>query len=75
MRVLMRRSARQIRVEDALFSARRYRLRQLGFVDGRGLPVNGKVAPYLDDWETGPAAAQTAAKLDALVGKTAPSHW
>lgn len=75
MRFFMRRSARQIRVEDAVFSARRYRLRQLGFIDGRGLPVNGKVAPYLDDWQASDAAAQAAAKLDALVGTRAPSHY
>jgi nitrite reductase/ring-hydroxylating ferredoxin subunit len=75
MRWLMQRSAKRIRVEDAVFSARRYRLRSLGFVDGRGLPVNGKVAPYLDEWQESDAASQTAEKLDALVGKRAPSHF
>lgn len=75
MRYFMRRSAKQIRREDAVFSARRYRLRQLGFVDGRGLPINGKVAPYLDEWEDSAEAEVAAAKLDDLVGKKAPSHW
>lgn len=75
MRFLMERSARRIRQEDALFSARRYRLRKLGFVDGRGLPVNGKVAPYLDEWPESAAAAAAEQKLSALVGKKAPSHW
>ncbi len=75
MRWLMRRSARQIRVEDAVFSARRFRLRQLGFVDGRGLPVNGKVAPYLEQWGHSPEAEQATTKLEQLMGKRAPSHW
>ncbi len=75
MRWLMRRSARRIRVEDAVFSARRYRLRRLGFVDGRGLPVNGKTAPYVDEWQASEAALQVGQKLDTLVGKRAPSHY
>ena len=68
-------NARQIRAEDAIFSARRFRLRQLGFVDGRGLPVNGKVAPYLDEWGHSPEAEQASTKLEQLIGKRAPTHW
>lgn len=75
MRHFMRRSAIQIRQEDALFSARRYRLRQQGFVDGRGLPVNGRVAPYLDEWEELPEAEQAQEKLRELMGRKAPSTW
>lgn len=75
MRAFMLRSARRIREEDALFSARRYALRKRGFVDGRGLPVNGKVAPYLDEWSDSEAAAGATQKLDDLVGTTARSHW
>ncbi|MEX1020718.1 MAG: DUF5914 domain-containing protein [Litorilinea sp.] len=74
MRLFMRRSARQIRAEDSLFSARRYRLRKLGFVDGRGLPVQGKIAPYLGEWEDTPEAEQAAARVEDLMGKIAPSH-
>jgi nitrite reductase/ring-hydroxylating ferredoxin subunit len=74
MRFFMRRSARRIRVEDAVFSARRYRLRKLGFVDGRGLPIQGKVAPYLDEWGDSPAGEEAAEALESLMGKTAPSH-
>ena len=75
MRVFLKRSAQQIRREDALFSRRRFNLRQQGFVDGRGLPINGKVAPYLDEWEDSAAAEAAASKLSTLVGKKAPSHW
>lgn len=74
MRLFMRRSARRIREEDSIFSARRYRLRKLGFIDGRGLPIQGKVAPYLGTWEETPEADQAAARLDELAGKIAPSH-
>jgi len=74
MRFLMMRSARRIREEDAIFAARRYRLRTLGFVDGRGLPVNGQVAPYLATWKESEAAGTAAHKLRELVGKTARSH-
>lgn len=75
MRYFMQRSARRIRDEDALFSARRYQLRQRGFVDGRGLPINGKVAPYADEWMESDAAQQAEQKLEQLVGKIASSHW
>ena len=75
MRLFLKRSARQIRREDALFSRRRFNLRQQGFVDGRGLPINGQVAPYLDEWEDSAAAEAAASKLSSLVGKKAPSHW
>jgi nitrite reductase/ring-hydroxylating ferredoxin subunit len=75
MRYFMRRSARRIREEDSLFSARRFRLRQLGFVDGRGLPVQGKVAPYLDEWPGSTEAEQATARLEKLVGKIAPSTY
>ncbi|NJN83358.1 MAG: hypothetical protein HC802_14455 [Caldilineaceae bacterium] len=75
MRLLMGRSARRIRQEDSLFSARRYRLRKAGFVDGRGLPVGDKTEPYLDEWNTGESAQNAAEKLENLVGKKAPSHW
>jgi len=75
MRFFLKRSAQQIRREDALFSRRRFTLRQRGFVDGRGLPINGQVAPYLDEWEDSAAAEAAASKLSNLVGKKAPSHW
>ena len=75
MKYFMRRSARRIRVEDALFSARRYRLRKLGFVDGRGLPVNGRVAPYLGEWPESEEAEIAAARLASLIGRKAPAHW
>lgn len=75
MRLIMKRSARRIREEDAIFSARRYRLRKLGFVDGRGMPVGEKDAPYLAEWQQSEDAAGASAKLDGLVGKKAPSHW
>lgn len=75
MRYFMQKAARRIREEDALFSRRRYHLRKLGFVDGRGLPINGKVAPYLDEWQESEAADTTEMKLDNLVGQKAPSHW
>lgn len=75
MRYFMRRSARKIRQEDALFSARRYRLRQQGFVDGRGLPVNGKISPYLDEWDETSEAERATQQLSNLVGQKAPSHW
>lgn len=74
MRYFMRKSARRIREEDAIFSARRYRLRKLGFIDGRGLPVNGRVAPYLDAWNESDAAGDAETTLRDLMGKTAPSH-
>ncbi|MCB0098799.1 MAG: hypothetical protein KDE46_23855, partial [Caldilineaceae bacterium] len=69
------RSARRIRDEDAIFAARRYQLRQRGFVDGRGLPIAGQVAPYVDEWMQSEDGQQTAQKLEGLVGKTASSHW
>jgi nitrite reductase/ring-hydroxylating ferredoxin subunit len=75
MRYFMKKSAVRIREEDAIFSKRRYRLRQLGFVDGRGLPINGKIAPYLDEWDETPESEVATAKLSDLVGKKAPSHW
>ncbi len=75
MRYFLRRSARRIRAEDAIFSQRRYQLRKLGFVDGRGLPINGKVAPYLDGWEDSPEAEMAVQKVDNLVGKKAPPHY
>ncbi|MCB0130213.1 MAG: Rieske 2Fe-2S domain-containing protein [Caldilineaceae bacterium] len=75
MRFFMRKSARRIREEDAIFSARRYRLRKLGFVDGRGLPVNGQETPYLDEWLQSDAAHDSAHKVSELMGKKAPSHW
>jgi len=74
-RFFMLRSARQIRVEDAYFSARRYQLRKQGFVDGRGLPVNGHVAPYLEEWSESSEATHIADKLTDLLGKKAPSHY
>ena len=75
MRYFMQRSAVTIRKEDALFSKRRYELRKRGFVDGRGLPINGKVAPYLDEWDDSEEAEIAEAKLEDLVGRKAPSHW
>ena len=75
MRYFMQRSAIRIRQEDALFAARRYRLRKLGFVDGRGLPINGQVTPYLDEWEASTGAELAEQKLENLVGKRAPSHY
>ncbi len=75
MRFFMKQSARRIREEDAIFSARRYRLRQLGFVDGRGLPVNGRVAPYLGEWTESDAADDAQLKLTDLMGKKARSTW
>jgi nitrite reductase/ring-hydroxylating ferredoxin subunit len=75
VRFLMARSARRIRQEDAIFSARRYQLRKQGFVDGRGLPLYGQVAPYLDEWATSPEGEAAEEKLHQLVGKKAPSHW
>ncbi len=75
MRFFMRKSARQIRAEDALFSARRYKLRTLGFVDGRGMPVNGKTAPYLDEWPDTEAAEIAETKVARLMGTKAPAHW
>lgn len=75
MRYFMQRSARRIRDEDAIFAARRYQLRQRGFVDGRGLPIAGQVAPYEDEWMQSEDGQQTAQKLEGLVGKTASSHW
>ncbi|MCB0047463.1 MAG: hypothetical protein KDD92_18710, partial [Caldilineaceae bacterium] len=75
MRFFMQRSARRIRVEDAVFSARRYRLRKLGFVDGRGLPVNGRTAPYLGEWRVSTEGDDAQVKLDDLVGKKARSTW
>jgi nitrite reductase/ring-hydroxylating ferredoxin subunit len=75
MRYFMKKSARRIRAEDAIFSARRYRLRQLGFVDGRGLPVNGRVAPYLGEWQESEAAEEAQVKLSDLMGKKARSTW
>jgi nitrite reductase/ring-hydroxylating ferredoxin subunit len=75
MRFFMQRSARRIRAEDAIFSARRYRLRTLGFVDGRGLPINGQVAPYLDEWVGSAEADAAARRVEQLTGKIAASHW
>jgi nitrite reductase/ring-hydroxylating ferredoxin subunit len=75
MSFFMKRSARRIREEDAIFSARRFRLRQLGFVDGRGLPINGRVAPYLGDWQESEAAGAAQESLSALMGKKARSTW
>lgn len=75
MRYFMKKSAITIRREDAIFAKRRYELRKAGFVDGRGLPINGKVAPYLDEWETSEAAEVAYLKIEDLVGKKAPSHW
>ena len=75
MRFFMRKSARRIRAEDAIFAARRYRLRALGFVDGRGLPIEERVAPFLDQWARSDAATSTNEKLQNLIGKIAPSHW
>ena len=75
MRYLLLRSAKQIRAEDALFSKRRYQLRKRGFVDGRGLPVNGRVAPYLDEWLGSEEAEKAAVRIEDLVGQKAPSHW
>jgi nitrite reductase/ring-hydroxylating ferredoxin subunit len=75
VRYLMLRSARRIRQEDARFSARRYQLRKQGFVDGRGLPLYGQVAPYSDAWSTSEEAEAVEQKLHHLVGQKAPSHW
>lgn len=75
MRLFMRRSAKRIRAEDAVFSSRRYDLRRRGFVDGRGLPVNGRVAPYVDEWADSEEATQAAQKLGSLIGKKAPAHY
>lgn len=75
MRYFMRRSARKIREEDALFSKRRYNLRKAGFVDGRGVPINGKVAPYLDGWQESDEALLAAEKLDSLVGQVARTTY
>ncbi|MEM7534001.1 MAG: DUF5914 domain-containing protein [Chloroflexota bacterium] len=74
-RFFMLKSARKIREEDALFSARRYQLRKHGFVDGRGLPVQDKAEPYLHEWSQSEAADTAIARLGKLVGKIAPSHW
>lgn len=75
MRYFMKKGAVTIRREDAIFSKRRYELRKRGFVDGRGLPINGKVAPYLDEWDESEEAEVATEKLENLVGKKAPSHW
>lgn len=75
MRFFLKKSARRIREEDAVFSERRFRLRQHGFVDGRGLPINGKVAPYIDAWEESDAAEATHKTIEELVGQKARSHW
>jgi phenylpropionate dioxygenase-like ring-hydroxylating dioxygenase large terminal subunit len=75
MRFFLRRSARQIRKEDAIFSARRYRLRKLGFVDGRGLPIQGRTAPYLDGWTDTPEAETADLRVERLVGRKAPAHF
>lgn len=75
MRFFLRRSARQIRAEDALFSARRFRLRKLGFVDGRGLPVAGRSTPWLEGWEESEDAEIAATRVERLMGRTAPAHW
>lgn len=58
-----------------MFSERRYELRKRGFVDGRGLPINGMVAPYLDEWEDSPEAEIATQKVENLVGKKAPAHY
>ena len=75
MRFFMQRAARKIRAEDALFAARRFQLCKRGFVDGRGLPIQDKSTPYLDEWPDTPEAHSVAQKLSDLVGKTAPSYW
>ncbi|MEZ4580696.1 MAG: DUF5914 domain-containing protein [Caldilineaceae bacterium] len=75
MRFFIERSARRIREEDALFSKRRYELRKRGFVDGRGLPVQGRVAPYLGEWRASTDADDAVQRLNDLIGKTAPSHY
>jgi hypothetical protein len=75
MRFFLRKSARRIRAEDAIFSARRYTLRKLGFIDGRGLPVNGRVAPWLDQWPESEEAEIADLRMDTLVGRKAPPHW
>ncbi|MFN8441123.1 MAG: DUF5914 domain-containing protein [Caldilineaceae bacterium] len=75
MRYFMKKGAVTIRREDAIFSKRRYELRKRGFVDGRGLPINGKVAPYRNEWDESEEAEIAAEKLENLVGKKAPSHW
>ncbi|MCB0161863.1 MAG: hypothetical protein KDD83_27180, partial [Caldilineaceae bacterium] len=75
MRFFIERSARRIREEDALFSKRRYELRKRGFVDGRGLPVQGHVAPYLGEWRASTDADDAVQRLNDLIGKTAPSHY
>lgn len=75
MRFFLRRSAKRMRVEDALFSARRYRLRKLGFVDGLGLPNQGRVAPYLDEWPETPEAEIAGLRFESLVGRKAPAHF
>lgn len=74
MRYFMKRSARRIRQEDSIFSARRYALRKLGFVDGRGLPVHGRVTPYLGEWAASEEAEAVQLKLEDLVGVKAPAH-
>ncbi len=75
MRFFLRRSAKRIRVEDAVFSARRYRLRKLGFVDGRGMPIQGRTAPWIDEWPETQEAEIAALRLESLVGKRAPAHF
>ena len=64
MRFFMQKSAVKIRREDALFSKRRYELRKRGFVDGRGLPIQGKIAPYLDEWGESEEAERVEAKVE-----------
>ena len=75
MRYFMRKSAKQIRAEDAIFSARRYRLRKLGFVDGRGLPVAGNSVPWLEEWAASEEAEIAEARVERRMGRTAPAHW
>lgn len=75
MRFFIERSARRIRKEDAHFSKRRYELRLRGFVDGRGLPVQGRIAPYVGEWLDSPDADAAVQRISDLIGKTAPSHY
>lgn len=74
MRFFMRRSAKRIREEDSVFSARRYMLRKLGFVDGRGLPIHGRITPYLGEWSESEEALAAESKLSDLAGVKAPPH-
>jgi nitrite reductase/ring-hydroxylating ferredoxin subunit len=75
MKFFLRRSARRIRLEDSIFSARRYRLRKLGFIDGRGLPVGGRSTPYLESWDESEEAEIAETRVESLVGRKAPAHF